>query len=308
MKSLLLLLAMVFFVSGCASLTKEQCENPDWEHIGEVDGSKGLPTKNYKYHVDTCRRKYDAAEKEVYLKGWNKSIGEFCTAKNGYESGAFGLQGSYACDAEQYPDFHEQFKLGQSVRGLKSQKSAINEKIRQREEDNGTLNKVGRSYSLLSGQDPDADLTPKIEELDQKIGTLERNAAAKSDPMSEIAYHMEGNGKHVMNYTGAYIGTFFGFGIGHAFQGRYMDDGWKWTLGEVATLGTIFATADQCENNTDPLTGEKTYQCSSYSSLTVLAWIGFRVWQGYDLWHYASTANNIYAMPTKDGLILGYRF
>ncbi len=55
--------------------------------------------------------------------------------------------------------------------------------------------------------------------------------------------------------VGGALGTVFGFGIGHAVQGRYVSDlGWLYTAGEIASLalmGAGFAQASKCKEGRD---------------------------------------------------------
>lgn len=302
----IILIMVTGFLASCASLNKEQCENPDWERIGEVDASHGIEAQ-YEQHLRQCQRSANKAEEQAYLNGWNRKIGGFCTAKNGYESGVFGWGGNMACDTKEYPDFHEQFKLGRKVRDLKSDQAKINTEIEKRQEDPGFFPRAFRAFSVVSGKDPDQDLKNERKEIGQKISLLEDSASGSSDAFSGLSYYQKHSGGPDFNYVGAFIGTFAGFGIGHALQGRYMDDGWKWTLGELATLGTMVATAEDCSYQKEPATGQVVYQCNKQNPWALIGWLGFRVWQGYDLWHYART-QNIYAMPTKDGLLIGFSF
>lgn len=296
-------------LTACATLPTEQCEKPEWERIGRIDGSRGLESSNFDSHLQTCERSATVEDQVLYLKGWKQGTVEFCTAKNGYEAGAFSLKSNFGCDPQKYPEFMEQFRLGRKVRELKSEQQRISEKIEERQNDNGFFPQTFRAMSLLSGQDPDGDLKNEKREIGQKIDILEKDAAGRSDAMSALSYQMEGDGKNYFNYFGAIMGTFGGFGIGHAFQGRYMDDGWKWTLGEFAALGTMFATADDCENRKDPVTGTVTYQCNRVNPWALVGWLGFRVWQSYDLWHYANGyANKVYVLPTQEGVTVGFSF
>ncbi len=48
---------------------------------------------------------------------------------------------------------------------------------------------------------------------------------------------------------GGLVALWFGFGVGHAVQGRYSDTGWMFTLGEAGALGLVFVGAVQLANN-----------------------------------------------------------
>jgi hypothetical protein len=68
----------------------------------------------------------------------------------------------------------------------------------------------------------------------------------------------------------------------------------------------MVATATDCQ--TTSANGNTQSDCSGANPWAVLAWLGFRVWQSYALFSYASKESNVYALPTANGVIVGYRF
>ena len=96
----------------------------------------------------------------------------------------------------------------------------------------------------------------------------------------ELLLQGEINGGQVA--LGALVSGWLGFGIGHAVQGRYADVGWKFTIGEVATLGGFFvglsmALEDDLNSTRD--------QDDSGETIMVVSLIGYgvlRVWEFID--------------------------
>jgi hypothetical protein len=307
MKKLLIFSLLTMLLSACATLPEEQCANPDWERIGRIDGERGADYDNYRNLANTCKRIDNAADEALYKKGWDAGQAKFCTAENGYKSGAYGILETYGCSAQQYPAFNEQFRLGRQVRSLKSEKGDLEKEKTKRQEDQGFFNQLGRTADLLSGRDPDESINKQQAELNQKIRFLENNAEAKISPTSELSYHLNGHQHSLADYGGAWIGTFMGFGIGHAIQGRYAESGWKWTAGEISAVALMVATQENCRTEMDNFTGKMVDRCDT-NPWAIAAFLGVHIWQAYDLWHYANTRNNIYAMPTGNGLIIGYQF
>lgn len=80
--------------------------------------------------------------------------------------------------------------------------------------------------------------------------------------------------------TGGIVGT-LGFGLGHAVQGRYLERGWIFTLGQTASVLALGATSvgafvsciDGCSDS-----------AAIAPSLAVLAFAGFYIWEKIDLW------------------------
>lgn len=80
---------------------------------------------------------------------------------------------------------------------------------------------------------------------------------------------------------GALLSGWLGFGIGHAVQGRYGDVGWKFTIGEAATIAGVFIgvsmlVEEDLENTGDQ--GGETVLVASIVGYGVL-----RIWEFIDV-------------------------
>lgn len=120
---------------------------------------------------------------------------------------------------------------------------------------------------------------------------------------------------------GGAVGTFLGWGIGHAVQGRYSDQGWIFTLGEGVSLVALVAAVNSCLNRdwwNDDCNGEATL-----ATIGFFSYVGFRIWEIVDLWATPGSHNNRYyqlkalteprrvsfiATPTKSGAFAGLQF
>jgi hypothetical protein len=121
--------------------------------------------------------------------------------------------------------------------------------------------------------------------------------------------------------AGAVLGTFVTpFGIGQAVQGRWMDKGWIFTLGEGVSIALIIAGAARFDQSDG---GEGLLVAG------VLGVVGFRIWEMIDLWvgpplhnqrvrrvhmKYGIAPGSVfygaapYVAPTGDGGIAGFTF
>lgn len=112
--------------------------------------------------------------------------------------------------------------------------------------------------------------------------------------------------------AGGVLGTLMGIGIGHAIQGRYMENGWLFTatqLGSAFSLGVFAGQGNEV-----------------WTGLSAITLIGFRIWELIDVWWLPSShkivshkkRNGFYASPLlySDnnssqkalGLSLGFRW
>lgn len=121
--------------------------------------------------------------------------------------------------------------------------------------------------------------------------------------------------------AGGVVGTLFGWGLGHAIQGRYSDKGWIFTVGEAVSLLAIVAAVNSCFDS-----NSWKDNCDSEATLAVAGYIGFfglRIWEAVDVWAGPGSHNNRYyqlralteprrvsfiATPIKSGAYAGLQF
>jgi hypothetical protein len=94
--------------------------------------------------------------------------------------------------------------------------------------------------------------------------------------------------------TGGILGTYpIGFGLGHAIQGRWSQNGWIFTAGESASLALLLGGALGCVNNT--VFGE---DCSDLENaimtVGVIGFVGLRLWEIVDVWAAPPSHNSKY--------------
>lgn len=81
--------------------------------------------------------------------------------------------------------------------------------------------------------------------------------------------------------VGGILGTYpLGFGIGQAIQGRYLDTGWIFTVGEAASILVMISGIRDCWR-------DSYYEsCNDGGAIVAgaIGFLGFKVWEIIDLW------------------------
>ncbi len=80
---------------------------------------------------------------------------------------------------------------------------------------------------------------------------------------------------------GGLLGTFFGFGLGHAVQGRWGDNGWIFTGGEIGAMAVMFSTMADCIDET--LDGPQTCH-EEWLAFSAIAFGVLRLWEIVNVW------------------------
>ena len=77
-------------ISGCASLSPEECKQADWYLIGMTDAQKGYSKLRIDDHRKACAKVQVTPDLFTYQRGHEKGQKTYCTTPNGFAQGAAG--------------------------------------------------------------------------------------------------------------------------------------------------------------------------------------------------------------------------
>ena len=83
-------LAVLASLGGCASLSKSECMNANWEDIGIRDGANGQPEENLIRHSTACAKVNVVPDRGAYLHGREQGLERFCVPHRVYQLGEYG--------------------------------------------------------------------------------------------------------------------------------------------------------------------------------------------------------------------------
>ncbi|MGD2133214.1 MAG: DUF2799 domain-containing protein [Maricaulaceae bacterium] len=119
------ILAVLFFslvaaaaVSGCASMSENECRVADWHALGYEDGAAGRPAGYVGERRQACARHQVGIDFDSYLEGRDRGLVQFCRPERGFNIGAQG--GGYAgvCPAELEGPFLAEYEVGRRLNTL----------------------------------------------------------------------------------------------------------------------------------------------------------------------------------------------
>ena len=103
----------------------------------------------------------------------------------------------------------------------------------------------------------------------------------------EEAFLKRGPMKMSTYVIGGLLGTYPGLGIGHMVQGRFAEQGWKYTVGEAASALLIVTSIDtnRCTGSLGDIS--KNRHCTDRGRFTTGAvlYAAFRLWEIFDIWY-----------------------
>ena len=115
MKSLFALLILTLVTAtGCNSMSKQNCEDANWENVGRYDGSQGRPLKDYKLAKQQCEIYSRTPDEVAYMKGYQDGLLTYCTEKNGEILGRTGSRYFENCPEHLKSNFFRSYRYGLS--------------------------------------------------------------------------------------------------------------------------------------------------------------------------------------------------
>jgi hypothetical protein len=125
-------LAICAAFSGCASLSKSECLNADWQDIGVRDGANGQPEEYLIQHSTACAKVGVAPDRERWLAGREQGLERFCTPQRAYQIGEYG-GGFDAAVCRNYDQerLFDAYNKGRDVNRLAGEIGSIDNEIRE---------------------------------------------------------------------------------------------------------------------------------------------------------------------------------
>jgi hypothetical protein len=110
------LFSTALFLSGCASLSKEECISGNWQQIGYDDGAKGYDARSrLREHLKSCSEHGIRIDSDKYTTGHKNGLKKYCTPHNGRRVGEQGLHYAGVCPAELENNFLIQYDHGKKI-------------------------------------------------------------------------------------------------------------------------------------------------------------------------------------------------
>ncbi len=187
----LLAVAAALGLSGCASMSADECLLSDWRTIGYEDGARGYTSDRVGQHRKACAKHGVAPDFEEYRAGRDEGLREFCQPSRGFNLGAGGGHYGGVCAADLEPEFLDAYRSGQHLYSLRSNVQASNYAIDTRRNELERVEQDIRDTqaALISSETPPEErvlLLVDLKELSEETGRLE---AEIIDLIEERAHH-----------------------------------------------------------------------------------------------------------------------
>jgi len=107
-------------ISGCASMSADECVTADWTAVGYEDGAQGHTTDRFSKHRKACADHGVTPSFADYQAGRERGLEEYCQPGRGFDVGARGGRYYGVCSANLEPDFLDAYNAGHHLYTLRS--------------------------------------------------------------------------------------------------------------------------------------------------------------------------------------------
>jgi hypothetical protein len=165
-------------LSGCASMSGDECMTSDWAAIGYEDGARGHTTDRITERRKACAKHGVTPDFAAYQSGREQGLVEYCQPGRAFNVGSNGGRYNGVCSVDLEADFLEAYNAGRHLYTLRSNvnraSSAINSKQNELERIDDEIRQS--EASLISDETTTEDrvlLLVDLKDLSERTGQLE---------------------------------------------------------------------------------------------------------------------------------------
>ena len=176
--SLIVLTVALATLSGCATMSGDECMTSDWSAIGYEDGSQGYTMDRMSKHRKACAKHGVTPNLGDYQSGRDQGLVNYCQPGRGFSVGSNG--GSYkgVCSVNLEGNFLDAYNAGRHLYVLRSDVNGASSSIgnKQREIDRLDDDVARNEAALISNETTQEErvyLLAELKDLSERIGTLD---------------------------------------------------------------------------------------------------------------------------------------
>ena len=174
----ILAIAALLSLSGCASMSGDECMMSDWHTIGYEDGSRGYTADKLGNRRKACAKHGVAPDFDAYQAGRAEGLHEFCQPARGFNLGASGGRYNGVCPASTEGHFLDAYNSGYHLYNLRSNVNTTNSQIKSKKRELERIEeKIKLSEAALISKDTLMEdrvlLLSDLKDLSERTGELE---------------------------------------------------------------------------------------------------------------------------------------
>ena len=150
------LLAAAAALSGCNSMSAQECLATDWRTVGYEDGVNGYAGDRIGRYRNACSEHGVTPNLEQYQAGREQGLREFCKPANGFRVGAHGGGYSGVCPADLDQPFVDAYHSGRQLYTLRTRVGSTQDEIYAMRSE---MEQIDRNLATIGAQMVDPNTT-----------------------------------------------------------------------------------------------------------------------------------------------------
>ena len=169
-------------LSGCATMSADECAMSDWHTIGFEDGARGYTAEKLGNRRKACAKHGVAPDFEAYQAGREQGLQQYCQPSRGFSLCASGARYHGVCPGYMEVDFVDAYNSGHQLYSLRSRVNSATQQINAKEHqlDNARVRIRNAEAALISADTAVGDrvlLLADLKELSERTGQLDAEIA-----------------------------------------------------------------------------------------------------------------------------------
>ena len=168
----------MLIMSGCASMSGEECVATDWSAVGYEDGARGYTGERFSKHRKACAKHGVTADFAAWQRGREQGLVEYCQPGRGFNVGVSGGRYYGVCSVDLEPDFLDAYNAGYHLYTLRANVNRANSSIGAKERELESVHDEMRQKeaALISSETTTEErilILADLKELSERTGRLE---------------------------------------------------------------------------------------------------------------------------------------
>lgn len=189
--------SLFVLLSGCSSISQQECALGDWYSIGVNDGKSGAAINKFRNYQRDCAEHGYQADFQQYETGYQQGLVFYCDFNHGEAHGRSGASYNQACSGHLEPQFRQGYEVGRRWYQAKSTVDKIDTELGRLDQNLRTLQQDIQyiNQQIAQEQDPAkrasllyrADqLRLQVDQINTRIGQLQVEYAQASANLHQL--------------------------------------------------------------------------------------------------------------------------
>ena len=187
---------MAYALSGCATMSPEECLHANWEEVGYHDAVESYPVSRSSEHREACTSTGVTVDLALYRNGHALGLPYYCTRETGFESADHGGDFATQCRRDTFPDYSLGYGEGLDVFALKTEMRQIELQIDEKSDQAEALLsqiaqlRTARDNSQLS-TDVRRDARYQLGQLESLYSSLSKEIEALTRARDDVYFEID---------------------------------------------------------------------------------------------------------------------